>query len=141
MAKSFIIALEVWSYMVLKTISALNWLLEDPSRQMFAEFPRLHAKTDALAKLSLFRQLEKESLRNYYKRFLLLKSGLPSVEDKFAIHYIISRLRAGQLYSHCTRDPPSTLQALYQLFEKFAWSRELHFRKLETYANLKDFEL
>jgi hypothetical protein len=42
-------------------------------------------------------------------KFLTLKSQLPSVNDHIAIHYAISGLRAGVLYSHCIRDPPKTL--------------------------------
>jgi hypothetical protein len=85
-----------------------------------------------LAKLSLCKQLEKETLREYYRKFLTLKSQLPSVDDQIAIHYAISGLRAGVLYSHCIRDPPKNLQELYQLFEKYARSEELHQRKVES---------
>jgi hypothetical protein len=88
--------------------------------------------TDALAKLSLCKQLEKETLREYYRKFLTLKSQLPSVDDQIAIHYAISGLRAGVLYNHCIRDPPKNLQELYQLFEKYARSEELHQRKVES---------
>ena len=61
--------------------------------------------TDALAELSRCKQLEKETLREYYRKFLTLKSQLPSVDDQIAIHYAISGLRAGVLYSHCTSTP------------------------------------
>jgi hypothetical protein len=82
--------------------------------------------TDALAELSLCKQQEKETLREYYHKFLTLKSQLPSVDDQIAIHYAISGLRAGVLYSQCIRDPPKNLQELYQLFEKYARSVEHH---------------
>jgi hypothetical protein len=94
--------------------------------------------TDALAELSLWKQLEKETLREYYRKFLTLKSQLPSVDDQIAIHYAISGLRAGVLYSHCIRDPPKNLQELYQLFEKYAKSEELHQRKVEFQRKPKD---
>jgi hypothetical protein len=94
--------------------------------------------TDALAELSLYKQLEKETLREYYCKFLTLKSQLPSVDDQLAIHYAISGLRAGVLYSHCIRDPPKNLQELYQLFEKYARSEELHQRKVESQRKPKD---
>jgi hypothetical protein len=63
---------------------------------------------------------------------------LPSVDDHIAIHYAISGLRAGVLYSHCIRDPPKNLQELYQLFEKYARSEELHQRKVESQRKPKD---
>jgi hypothetical protein len=94
--------------------------------------------TDALAELSLCKQLEKETLREYYRKFLTLKSQLPSVDDQIAIHYAISGLRAGVLYSHCIRDPPKNLQELYQLFKKYAKSEELHQRKVESQRKPKD---
>jgi hypothetical protein len=81
---------------------------------------------DALAELSLCKQQEKEALREYYRKFLTLKSQLPSVDNHIAIHYTISGLRAGVLYSHCIRDPPKNLHELYQLFEKYVRSEELH---------------
>jgi hypothetical protein len=94
--------------------------------------------TDALAELSLCKQQEKETLREYYRKFLTLKSQLPSVDDQIAIHYTISGLRAGVLYSHCIRDPPKNIQELYQLFEKYARSKELHQRKVESQRKPKD---
>jgi hypothetical protein len=89
-------------------------------------------------KLSLCKQMERETLREYYRKFLTLKSQLPSVDDQIAIHYAISGLRAGVLYSHCIRDPPKNLQELYQLFEKYARSEELHQRKVESQRKPKD---
>jgi hypothetical protein len=91
-----------------------------------------------LAELSLYKQLERETLREYYRKFLTLKSQLPSVDDQIAIHYAISGLRAGVLYSHCIRNPPKNLQELYQLFEKYARSEELHQRKVESQRKPKD---
>jgi hypothetical protein len=94
--------------------------------------------TDALAELSLCKQLERETLREYYRKFLTLKSQLPSVDDQIAIYYAISGLRASVLYSHCIRDPPRNLQELYQLFEKYARSEELHECKVESQRKPKD---
>jgi hypothetical protein len=94
--------------------------------------------TNALAELSLCKQLEKETLREYYRKFLTFKSQLPSVDDQIAIHYAISGLRAGVLYIHCIRGPPKNLQELYQLFEKYAKSEELHQRKVESQRKPKD---
>jgi hypothetical protein len=91
-----------------------------------------------LAELSLCKQLEKETLREYYRKFLTLKSQLPLVDDQIAIHYTISGLRVGVLYSHCIKDPPKNLQELYQLFEKYARSEELHQRKVESQRKPKD---
>jgi hypothetical protein len=72
-------------------------------------FQGYRPETDALAELSLCRQQEKETLREYYMKFLLLKSQLPSVDDHISIHYAINDLRLGVLYSHYLRDPPKNL--------------------------------
>jgi hypothetical protein len=139
MAKSFIIALEgpalTW-YTKLPPLSIESWRsLQD---KFLLNFQGYRPDTDALAKLSLYKQLEKETLREYYRKFLTLKSQMPSVDDQIAIHYTISGLRAGVLYSHCIRDPPKNLQELYQLFGKYARSEELHQRKVESQRKPKD---
>jgi hypothetical protein len=139
MAKSFIIALEgpalTW-YTKLPPLSIKSWRgLRD---KFLLNFQGYRPDTDALAELSLCRQQEKETLQEYYKKFLLLKSQLPSIDDYIAIHYAIGGLRAGVLYSHCIRDPPKNLQELYQLFEKYARYEELHQRKIESERKPKD---
>jgi hypothetical protein len=127
MVKSFIIALEgpalTW-YTRLPPLSIESWKgLHD---KFLLNFLGYMPGIDALAELSLCMQQEKETLQEYYKKFLTLKSKLPSIDDHIAIHYAISGLRAGVLYNHCIRDPPKNLQQLYQLFEKYARSKELH---------------
>jgi hypothetical protein len=127
MAKSFIIALEgpalTW-YTMLPPLSINSWRnLQD---KFLLNFQGYRPNTDALAELSLCKQLERETLWEYYCKFPTLKSQLPSVDDHIAIHYAISGLRAGVLYSHYIRDPPKNLQEMYQLFEKYATSEELH---------------
>jgi hypothetical protein len=139
MAKSFIITLEgpalTW-YTRLPPLSIDSWKgLRD---KFLLNFQGYRPDTDALAELSLCKQQEKESLREYYQKFLTLKSQLPSVDDHITIHYATSGLRAGVLYSHCIRDPPKNLQELYQLFEKYAMFEELHQRKVESQRKPKD---
>jgi hypothetical protein len=138
-AKSFIIALEgpaLTPYTRLPPLSIESWKgLRD---KFLLNFYGYRPDTDALAELSLCMQQEKETLREYYRKFLTLKSQLPSVDDHIAIHYAISGFRAGVLYSHCIKDPPKNLQELYQLFEKYARSEELHQRKVESQRKPKD---
>jgi hypothetical protein len=139
MAKSFIITLEgptlTW-YTRLPPLSIDSWKgLRD---KFLLNFQGYRPDTDALAELSLCKQQEKEILHEYYRKFLTLKSQLPSVDDHIAIHYAINFLRAGVLYSHCIRDSPKNLQELYQLFEKYARFEELHQRKVESQRKPKD---
>jgi hypothetical protein len=139
MAKSFIITLEgptlTW-YTRLPPLSIDSW--KGLSDKFLLNFQGYRPDTDALAELSLCKQQEKETLREYYRKFVMLMSQLPSVDDHIAIHYTISGLWAGVLYSHCIRDPPKNLQELYQLFEKYARSKELHQRKVESHRKPKD---
>jgi hypothetical protein len=112
MTKSFIIALEVpaltW-YTRLPSLSIESWKgLRD---KFLLNFQGYRPDRDALAELSLYMQQEKETLREYYKKFLLLKSQLPSIDDHIAIHYTINDLCIGVLYSHCIRDPPKTCKS------------------------------
>jgi hypothetical protein len=114
MAKSFIIALEgpalTW-YTRLSLLSIDSWKgLRD---KFLLNFQGYQPDTDALAELSLCKQQEKETLWEYYRKFLTLKLQLPSIDDHIMIHYAISGLRADVLYSHCIRDPPKNLQELY----------------------------
>jgi hypothetical protein len=117
MAKSFIIALEgptlTW-YTRLPPLSIDSW--KGIHDKFLLNFQGYQPDTDALVELSLCKKQEKETLHEYYRKFLTLKSHLPSVDDHIAIHYAINGLQAGVLYSHCIRDPPKNLQELYQLF-------------------------
>jgi hypothetical protein len=133
MAKSFIIALEgpalTW-YTRLPPLSIDSWKgLHD---KFLLNFQGYRPDIDALVELSLCKQQEKKTLREYYRKFLTLKSQLPLFDDHIAIHYTINGLRDGVLYSHCIRNPPKNLQELYQLFEKYARSEELHQHKIES---------
>jgi hypothetical protein len=139
MSKSFIIAFEgpalTW-YTRLPPLFIESW--KGIRDKFLLNFQGYRPDTDALTELSLCKQQEKKTLREYYRKFLTLKSQLASVDDHIAIHYVISGLRAGILYSHCIRDPPKNLQELYQLFEKYARSEELNQRKVESQRKPKD---
>jgi hypothetical protein len=90
MAKSFIIALEcpalTW-YTRLPALIIDSWayLLEKFLLNIQGYMPQ----ADILTELSLYIQLERESLRDYYNKFMSFKSQLSSVEDGIAFHYAI----------------------------------------------------
>jgi hypothetical protein len=71
---------------------------------------------DALTELSLCKQQEKETLRDYYRKFLTLKSQLPSVDDQISIHYA-NQWPSGwrpvkSLHQGPTQKPPRTLSVV-----------------------------
>jgi hypothetical protein len=87
MAKSFIIALEEpalrW-YTKLPPLSIDSWkTLRD---KFLLNFQGYMPDTDALAELSLYRQHEKETLREYYKKFLL-KCNAPNFAVEFFLFF------------------------------------------------------
>jgi hypothetical protein len=59
-------------------------------------------------------QREKETLMNFYQRFLQLKAQDPKVLDEQVIAQAIKALPAGPLYSHLVRERPKIVLVLYE---------------------------
>jgi hypothetical protein len=76
-------------------------------------------------------QREKETLPDFYRRFLQLKAQAPDVSDDQVIMQAIKTLRAGPLHSHLVRERSKTLPELYEQFTKFSKSEVQHFHKLK----------
>jgi hypothetical protein len=74
---------------------------------------------------------EKETLSNFYRRFLQMKAQAPEVSDDQVITKAIKALCAGPLHSHLVRERPKTVMELYEQFAKFNKSEIQHFHKLE----------
>jgi hypothetical protein len=73
----------------------------------------------------------KETLLNFYRRFLQLKAQAPEMSNDQVIVQAIKALRVGSLHSRLVRERPKTLLELYEQFAKFSKSEVQHFRKLE----------
>jgi hypothetical protein len=78
-----------------------------------------------------YAQREKETLPNFYQRFLQLKAQAPEVFDDQVIAQAIKALRVGPLHNHLVREQPNIVPELYEQFAKFNKSKILHFHKLE----------
>jgi hypothetical protein len=76
-------------------------------------------------------QYEKQTLPNFYQRFLQLKAQAPKVFDDQVIAQAIKALRADPLHSHLVREWLKTILELYEEFAKFSKLEVLHFHKLE----------
>jgi UDP-2,3-diacylglucosamine pyrophosphatase LpxH len=76
-------------------------------------------------------QYKKETLPNFYQRFLQLKAQAQKVSDDQVIAQDIKALCAGSLHSRLVRERPKTIPELYEQFAKFSKSKVSHFRKLE----------
>jgi hypothetical protein len=76
-------------------------------------------------------QREKETLPNFYRRFLQLKAQALEVSDDQVMAHAIKTLWAGLLHSHLVREQPKIVPELYEQFAKFSKSEVQHFRRLE----------
>jgi hypothetical protein len=81
-------------------------------------------------------QQEKETLPNFYRRFLQLKAQAPAMPDDQVITQAITALRVGPLHSHLVREQPKTVPELYEQFTKFSKLEVQHFRKLEQHRKV-----
>jgi hypothetical protein len=77
------------------------------------------------------REKERESLPDFYRRFLQLKAQAPEVSDEQVITQAIKALRVGPLHYHLVIERPKIVIELYDQFAKFSKSEIQHFRKLE----------
>jgi uncharacterized protein (DUF3084 family) len=68
-------------------------------------------------------QREKETLPNFYRRFLQLKAQALEVSDGQVITQANKALRAGPLHNHLVRERPKTVPELYEQFVKFNKSK------------------
>jgi hypothetical protein len=116
-AKSFIISFEN---------AATNWYARLPPRSIVS-WVQLKEKflvnfqgfqTDLSTEEDFFscQQYERETLLDFFHRFLQLKAQALEVSDDQAITQAIKVLRVGQLHSHLVRECPRTLEELYDNF-------------------------
>jgi hypothetical protein len=132
LAKSLIISLED---------TASNWYLRLPPKCIYSlqqlkekfllDFQGFHVELSTEEDFLSCTQYEKETLPNFYWRFLQLKAQTLDVLNDQVITQAINALRARPLHSHLVREQPKIVAKLYEEFAKFSKSEVLHFRKLE----------
>jgi hypothetical protein len=76
-------------------------------------------------------QREKETLSDFYQRFLQLKAQALEVFDDQVVAQTIKALRMGPLHSHLFRERPKIVLEVYEQFTKLSKFEIQHFRKLE----------
>jgi hypothetical protein len=131
LTKSFIISLEN---------ATANWYARLPSRTIISW---AHLKKKFLVNFQGFQkdvsteedffscqQYERETLPDFFRRFLRLKAQAPEVSDEQVIMHAIKALLASQLHSHLVRERSRTLEEMYEKFQKFSKAEVLHFHKL-----------
>jgi hypothetical protein len=131
LTKSFIISFENatanW-YARLPLRSITSWAqLKD---KFLVNFQGFQADVSIEEEFISCQQYERETLLDFFRRFLQLKAQAPEVSDEQAITPDIKELRVSQLHSHLVRERPRTLEEFYEFFWKFSRAEVLHFRKL-----------
>jgi hypothetical protein len=131
LAKSFIISLKNTTanwYARLSLRSITSWAqLKEKFPINFQDF---HADISTEEYFFSYQEYERETLPNFFRRFLQLKSQAPEVLDKKSITQATKALRAGKLHNHLVREHPRTLVEFYDEFYKFSRAEVLYFHKL-----------
>ena len=135
LAKSFVIVAErdtlAW-YSMLKPKSVYSWeYLGDKIMANFKGFAN-----ESLTSLIYFsaNNIKENPLRlkHYYQRFMHLKARAPNVPKEVAIEAAIKGLRIGPFVGELAREKPSSIEELYNEFEKYCRSNnDLHKRMEE----------
>jgi hypothetical protein len=123
LAKSLIISLED---------AAVNWYSRLPPRCIYSwqqlkekfllNFQGFQAELDTEENFLSYTQREKETLPNFYQRFLQLMAQAPEVFDDQVIAQAIKPLQVGPMHSHLVREWPKIVLELYEQFLKFSKS-------------------
>ncbi|XP_066342289.1 putative disease resistance protein RGA4 [Miscanthus floridulus] len=74
---------------------------------------------------------EGETLHNYFRKFMQLKAKAPYVPDEIAIEAAIKGLQIGPFAAHLARKKPTSIQQLYDEFEKYYRSDNVLRKRLE----------
>ena len=66
--------------------------------------------------------MQGETLHDYFRKFVQLKAKAPDVPEEIAIEAAIKGLRIGPFAAHLARKKPTSIQQLYDEFEKYCRS-------------------
>jgi hypothetical protein len=120
--KSFVIALDQIVASWFSKLAPLSISSYETLRAKFLEnFHGFQVPTDGLEELSECRQKDRETLAEYYQRFLRVKAENPDIPEDIVI----------PLYSKLTRKRPASMQELYDRFEQHSKSETSHRRKMD----------
>jgi hypothetical protein len=114
LVKSFIIAANEaaaqW-YSLLSPSVIHGW--DDLKQQILSNFQGFQRPELTESDLFSCKQKDKETLQNYFRRFVHLRAQAPNVLDAVAINAAIVGLRAGQFRSHLMRERPRTTHSIH----------------------------
>jgi hypothetical protein len=131
LAKSFIIACEGpvlnW-YSLLQPYSVCSWV--DLKTKFIQAFQMFHDTTDESLDLYNCKQKDRQSLRNFVRRFMQQRSQIPEANDKTTIKSLIKGLTTGPTASHLTRKKPKTIDELFHELKEYILSDDDHYRRV-----------
>jgi hypothetical protein len=109
---------------------ATNWYSKLPpgciyswqqlKEKFLLNFQGFQAELDMEEDFLSYAQREKETLPNFYRRFLQFEAQALEVADDQVIAQSIKALRVGPLHSHLVRERPKMVPELYEQFVKFS---------------------
>jgi hypothetical protein len=119
LAKSFIISIKN---------ATVNWYARLPSRSIaswaqlkekfLVNFQDFQAYVSTEEDFLSYQQYERETLSDFFHRFLQLKAQAPEVLDEQAIMQAIKAMHASQLHSHLVRERPKHWMSCTKSFER-----------------------
>jgi hypothetical protein len=131
LAKSFIIACEgpVLSWCsLLQPHSVCSWL--DLKTKFFQAFQIFHETTTESSDLYNCKEKDRESLRNFVRRFMQQRSQIPEADDKTTIQALIKGLTPKPTSSQLTRKKPKTIDELFRELEEYIMSNDDHRKRV-----------
>jgi len=110
LAKSFVIAAEgdalAW-YSMLKPSTVYSW--ENLRDKILANFKGLAAQSLTSTDLFQCKQMQGETLHDYFRKFMQVKAKAPDVPDEIFIEAAIKGLRIGPFAAHLARKKPTSI--------------------------------
>jgi hypothetical protein len=126
LAKSFIIACEGpvlnW-YSLLPPHSVCSWV--DLKTKFIQAFQMFHDTTAEASDLYNCKQKDRETLRNFVRRFMQQRSQIPEADERTTL---IKGLTPGPIASHLTRKKPETVEEHFRELEEYILSDDDHRR-------------
>jgi methionyl-tRNA formyltransferase len=89
-----------------------------------------HDTTDESLDLYNCKQKDRQSLRNFVRRFMQQRSQIPEANDKTTIKSLIKGLTPGPTASHLTRKKPKTIDELFHELKEYILSDDDHYRRV-----------
>jgi hypothetical protein len=110
-----------------------GWIYSWPQlkEKFLLNFQGFQAKLDSEEDFLSCTQREKETLPNFYWRFLQMKAQALEVSNDQVIAQAIKALHVKPLHSHLVKERPKIVSELYEQFAMFNKSEIPHFRNLE----------